>query len=145
MANFWHYTTKDRLDEIINSGELKVSKANGTNSSEKGTLWFSKNPNWEPTATKMAMTPSGVKELSKKEQYEIFGLGRIQISDNVKLYNWKQFKEFGGGKIKLLRKMEESGIKMGGNPSFWYWTWENIPKEEWINIDYFNGSEWVKY
>jgi hypothetical protein len=145
MANLWHYTTKSRLDEIINSGALKVSIANQTNAKEKATLWFSKNPNWEPTATKLAMTESGVKRLTKKEQFDLFGLGRIQIDENVKLYNWKQFKEFGNANLKLLRKFEEAGIKMGGSPFHWFWTDADVKKDNWLIVEYYDGENWVPY
>lgn len=145
MANLWHYTTKDRLEEIINSGELRATDANKTSPTEKATLWFSKNPIWEPTATKMVMTESGIKRLTKNEQFELFGLGRIQINDNVQVKSWKHFKEFGGGKLKILRKLEEVGVKMGGNPNHWYWSWDNVAQENWLNIEYFNGTMWVNY
>jgi hypothetical protein len=145
MANLWHYTTKERLEEIINSGELRATEANKTTSTEKATLWFSKNPIWEPTATKMVMTESGIKRLTKNEQYDLFGLGRIQINDNVQVKSWKHFKEFGGGKLKILRKLEEAGIKMGGNPSNWFWTFEKVGIEKWITVEFWDGNSWQLY
>lgn len=141
----WHYTTKERLEVIIKSGELKASGANKTQSNEKATLWFSKNPFWENTATKLINTPQGIKLMTKQEQYEFCGLGRIKLLNGVKLYNWKQFKEFGGAKIKVLRKLEEQGVRLGANPNDWYWTFDNVKSENWDSIEFWNGSDWESY
>lgn len=141
----WHYTTKDRLDEIIESMELRPSGANKTQANEKATLWFSKNPNWENTATKLLNTPQGIKLMTKQEQYEFCGLGRIQLLSGVKLYSWKNFKEFGGGKIKNIRKLELQGIKLGANPSDWYWTFDKVGIEKWSSVEYWDGNSWKKY
>jgi hypothetical protein len=145
MANFWHYTTKERLKEILNSGVIKTSLHNSSSKNEKETLWVSKNPRWEPTATKMIMTPTGPKLLSVQEQFELVGLGRIKINDKVKFYSWKDFKKIGGGNLKSLRKMEESGVRLGANPLHWFCSFVNIEIDNWTSIEYWNGEQWIEY
>ena len=141
----WHYTTKDRLDEIIESKELRPSGANKTQSNEKATLWFSKHSVWEATATKNLMTEGGIKSMTKQEQYEFCGLGRIQIDNSVKLSSWKHFKDFGGGKLKILKKLEQQGLSLGANPSNWFWTFEKVRIEKWITVEFWDGNSWQLY
>jgi hypothetical protein len=93
----------------------------------------------------MVMSHQGPKLLTKEEQYKLFGLGRVQINDQVKLYSWKSFKTISGGKIKLLRKMEESGKMLGAHAEHWYCSFIDIGAEYWISVEYWDGDRWVEY
>jgi hypothetical protein len=139
----WHYTTKDRLDEIIESGEIRTSTANRTGQSESATLWLSSNPIWEHTATKLTSVGGTIRGLTKKEQHELFGLGRIEVNtQNISFFSWSTFVKNIAAKRHVARSMEVSGRTSGGNPNQWFGSTKPIPKEHFISAEVWDGNEW---
>jgi len=140
----WHYTTAGRIDEIIESGEIRATKFNATSLREKPTVWVSSNPLWERTATKMIADDSGnIITLSMAEQHELVGLGRIEIfNDTPDLFTWHRFKNYIAPKKQIARDMEAAGIKKGANPSEWYGSHKPIEKIDWIKAEIWDGKQW---
>ena len=140
----WHYTTAERIDEIIESGEIRTSKHNATSRKEKPTVWVSSNPLWERTATKMIIDEMGNrKTLSMAEQHELIGLGRIEVyNDTPDLFTWHRFKNYIAPKKHIAREMEAVGIKKGANPSEWYGSHEPIARLDWIKAEIWDGKQW---
>ena len=47
----WHYTNGLMIDEIVNSGVIKLATA-GVSKTEKAAAWFSTNASWEDSANR---------------------------------------------------------------------------------------------
>lgn len=140
----WHYTTKDRIHEIIESGEIRTSGANRTGQSESPTLWLSSNPIWENAATKLYSDGLNTRKLSKKEQHELLGLGRIEVdTQNISFFTWSTFVKNIAAKRHIARSMEVSGRTSGGNPNQWFGSTKPIGKEHFLSAEIWNGEERV--
>ncbi len=140
----WHYTSRDRLFEIIESGEIYTTKSNVTGAKESATVWISANPIWEKTATKLVQTENGeYYRLTKQEQHQIMGLGRIEINPtNLSIFSWQHFAKHIAAKRHIARDMEVHGRQAGGNPNQWFGSTKPIPKEHFISAEVWDGNEW---
>ena len=139
----WHYTTRDRVTEIIASGEIRTSVANRTGQKESATLWMSSNPIWENTATKLVSDGRNIRQLSKTEQHECFGLGRIEVdTTNISFFTWLTFTKNIAAKRHIAREMEKTGRKNGGNPNQWYGSTKTISKDAFISAEIWDGTDW---
>ena len=140
----WHYTAKDRVDEIIESGEIRTSTANRTGQRESATVWLSSNPIWENTATKLTSVGDTIRKLTKKEQHELFGLGRIEVNtQNISFFSWSTFVKNIAAKRHVARSMEVSGRTSGGNPNQWFGSTKPVGKEHFLSAEIWNGEEWI--
>ena len=121
----FHYAPLTRLDVIVNSGYLRPSNAGA--SSERPLLWFSSNQKWEPTATKMLITPLGLKALSFEQQASRFGCIRFGLDkDDLRLMSWKQACDVGEIKRDARRAMELYGRKRGAKSEHWHAVCANV-------------------
>jgi len=140
----WHYTTKDRIQEIIESGEIRTSTENRTGQRESATLWLSSNPIWENTATKLTFDGGTMRKLTKKEQHEVLGLGRIEVNtQNISFFSWSTFVKNIAAKRHVARSMEVSGRTSGGNPNQWFGSTKPIGKEHFLSAEIWNAEEWI--
>lgn len=143
-TNLWHYTTRDRLIEIVNSGEIWTSKSNATGAKEPSTVWVSSNPLWENTATKFIVERGVYRLMTKEEQFAEFGLGRIEISASTDgIFSWNLFCKNIAANRPLARAMEISGRENGGNPNQWFGRLKPITKEYFISAEIWDGTKWV--
>jgi hypothetical protein len=143
MKQFWHYTTPDRLEEILNSEVIKATKLNSTNKKEPSTCWVSKNPIWEPTATKAVMDENGERvQLTMNEQIEILGLARIEIEPTTPLISWMKYKHISKGNWALLDLMEKHGISIGARPGDWFCSLKPISINHWIRAEVWENGSW---
>ena len=75
----YHYTTGQKLVQIIESGYLIPSAAGGK-PGEVPLLWFSKSKDYEPTALKMMQTAAGqFFILTPEQQRELVGNVRFAL------------------------------------------------------------------
>ena len=86
----WHYTTGQNFIEIVDSGELRPTVV-GVQPPERGILWFSAHPQWEPTACKLLIRGDGTaRRLSMEETY-VRGRGLVRFGiDRRLLTPWNQ-------------------------------------------------------
>jgi len=142
----WHYTAKVHLENILQDGLLKVSEFEKQQRFKKPSLWFSANQEWEPTATKLAGDGlGGIRSLTKEEMHELFGLARISVKySELKFNTWAAYKHISGLATSWLDNMEKVGIEKGGNPKEWFVTFNSIPENEWVNVQIWDGDEWVE-
>jgi hypothetical protein len=134
----WHYSAWARLPDIVESGELRGS--NAWAAGELPMLWFSANQQWEPTATKLYTSDSGVTvSLTFQQQADNFGCIRFGMAANdMRLLNWKAACTTAGTRRDTRRTLEKIGKKKGGDPSQWFATASAIPLSElhfqvWLN------------
>ena len=143
MTLIWHYTSLQHGEKIFEEELLRVSEAE-RKFGLKPAIWCSKNPHWEPTATKNVMDSNGqIRSMTIEEQYEDFGMIRIGIKFTDELVTWAKYKHVSKIQPTLYANMESVGIKKGGKPTDWYCLFKNIPSKDWETVEQFDGKEWV--
>ena len=142
---FYHYTTENRLPELLNSQVIKLAWTSVNCKTEKAVAWVSTNPDWENTATKMARDSNGgIRNLKFEEQVDFFGCARIQIKPTYKLYEWNKITKLANIQSYVVNQLEVLGRKMGGNPKEWYGSLKPIPIDAWVKIEIFQDGNWVE-
>lgn len=125
------------MRKILRTKVLKLSNVNEKISS----LWFSKNPNWEVTATKMVQDELGNrKRLTFEEQLHLLGCARIVMKFDVQFTSWDNYKKLSG-----IPKRELIAMESMGTPSDWYCRKKDIPQANWYTVEIFDGEHWVPY
>lgn len=143
MDLIYHYTTEKHLEKILETGFLKVSEWEKKNKVKPPSLWLSLNPVWENTATKMINTINGIKQMTIQEQFENFGMIRfVIVFEKQKLCSWQRYKYASNTRSDMYLQMEKSGIKQNANPLEWYASFKNIPLEQCLRCEKWNGNEW---
>jgi hypothetical protein len=132
----WHYTVGQWLRLILRDGLIRPATA-FLPPDEKPVVWFSRNPDWEPTANKIRGNSDGsVVCLDMHGTAELGeGLARIGVAPQVAPYNWHQLKKLAGTKSAMARALEEAAIRQGSSPRDWYGTFDPVPREKWLSIE----------
>jgi len=95
----FHYTTGERLKEILRDQEIKPATANVDTSSERPVVWCTFSREWEPTCNKGWADPrtGQVRRLSTCETAQRGGgLFRIEVEEGAAPHNWKAFRHLSG-------------------------------------------------
>lgn len=139
----WHYTTEIHSVKIINDGILKLSHGDKVMGA-KPALWFSKNPEWEPTATKLAADSKGnIFRLSKEQHLEYFGMVRFGIEfDKTFLVSWIKYQFKSKIDIRIYDLLAKVGREQGANPKDWYVSFQGVASNKWVTIEEFDGESW---
>lgn len=122
----WHYAPWTALQAIAQTGCLKVNKT--TAADKASLLWFSKNQEWEATATKRIETPHGVLQLTHEQHIELLGRARFGLPAND-----PRLLDFGGamnavGADRHGRMTAESLAQFnGGDTKQWFATTTPVP------------------
>ena len=87
---WWHYTVGTRLLSIVEARKITRTRKNVAGG-ERAAVWFSRRPDWEPTATKgqrvagMAMSV----DMTIPEMVKAAGaLVRLEVSENTARHLW---------------------------------------------------------
>lgn len=142
---YFHYTTENRLEIILQSEIILLAGSGIENKNEKPCAWVSSNPKWEATATKLIKNQKGIiTQMAFEEQLKNFGCARIEV-ESKGLLPWKTIRKIAKIKPKMADAMESSGIRIGGNPSEWFGSFSPIDINRWIRAEIFRDGEWVEY
>lgn len=144
---YFHYTPEVRLEEIIESGNIKLATESVYDKKrEKACSWVSTNPNWENTATKILHDNEGnTVKLTFKEQVDFCGCARIEVKPSFGFINWGKIKHLAKMNLTLAKAMEETGIQQGASPKEWFGSFKPIPIDYWIKAEVFKNGEWIEY
>lgn len=136
----WHYTVGACIERILADGELHVSAmAEGRG---QPILWFSANPEWEPTAGKKIIVDGKSQPLDRTGTEQWYGgLYRIGVSPSI-LKLWAELKQTTITKYKpeAMTRFENWGKSLGANPLDWWGTFDNVRSEHWVTIERFDGG-----
>ncbi|SHK54342.1 hypothetical protein [Chryseobacterium polytrichastri] len=144
MKKFFHYTTELKLQEIIDSGVIKLATKSTFHKKEKPVAWVSINPIWENTATKMTVKDGIIQNMTFQEQLEQLGCARIQV-ENVGFEGWRKLKHTAKMNMDIASRMELVGAKCGASSGEWFGLLFPIKKQYWIKAEVFRNDEWVLY
>ena len=137
--HFYHYTVGIKLAGIIKADALMPAGVSAA-PWEKPVLWFSRNPKWEPTATKILIANGQTFRPSVAELHERAGLYRF-VAANPRIYAWQIINRKAGVRLGDIKQMEKLGRKLGALPSDWFGTLAVMPLTE-LDFERFNGQCW---
>jgi hypothetical protein len=145
MNKYYHYTPETSLENIIESGVIKLATASTFDKKEKACAWVSSNPIWEHTATKIVHDGLGDSHhLSFEEQVIGFGCARIEV-EPIGLYTWAKLRHLAKMNTTMADSMESVGLKQDANPSEWYGSLTPIDINRWIKAEVYRNGEWIEY
>jgi hypothetical protein len=119
----FHYTTGERLRQIITSGHIRPSTAH-VPPSEKPIAWFSISPEWEPTATKCSIPGKLGQLITAKAQG---GLVRITVPGSCAPHTVPQLPQIAGTKPSVCLGLLVAGLELGADPDTWRFTPTPVP------------------
>jgi hypothetical protein len=131
----WHYTVGAAIKQIHSDGELHLSTmAQGR---EKSILWFSANPDWEPSAVKTILLNSRKIPLDKTGTEQLYGgLYRIAVSSSL-LISWAEMKQaYKPESVEIL----EDAKRFGANPLDWWCSPSKVRSEHWMATERFSDG-----
>jgi hypothetical protein len=139
----FHYTTASRLRLILECELIKVATA-GVHPGERPAVWFSSNPDWEPTATKLLQDPEtgAVRKLSFFEMAKLDTPVRIEIAPRAAPYTWEAFTQLSGCSRKMLKSLEKAALEVGAAPSQWRVSFAPVGCDDWLAVEIWMDGEW---
>lgn len=138
----WHYTTADHLTLILADGEIRpmlLAKK------VKPVVWFTTNPDWEPTASRVWHGPEGnVRRLGKDQTIVLGGgLARIAVAAEAASIDWKTYKAQSGIGPKIAQHIYNEAVSLGSRPGDWAASFQGIPRDKWLRVEVWDNEAWV--
>ena len=115
----WHYTVVERLQRILQVGEIRPPSAGGPRHA-KPAIWFSSNPVWEPTANRLWRDDidGRMVRLSKDQTYVLGGgLARIGVARDVAPHDWKAYRHTSGISADDAKRIYDEAVSSGARPA----------------------------
>jgi hypothetical protein len=140
-ANLFHYTSGEKLKQIINSGHIRPSTAH-VPLNEKPVAWFSTSPEWEATATKCSIPGKVGQLITAKSQS---GLVRITVPGTCAPYVFPQLPLIAGTKPSVCIGLLIAGLELGSDPDSWRFTPTPVPTALFREIEFYDFAhdQWV--
>jgi hypothetical protein len=135
-AVLWHYTVMHCLRPILAEGVIRPPTV-GLAKKQKGVVWFSASPDWDPSANRWWRSPEGSLVHLTRDQTIVLGAGlaRIGVAAEVAQLDWKAYKSQSGVPAKLAKVLYDAAIKAGSRPGLWYATFECVPRSQWRAVE----------
>ncbi|CAG9171553.1 hypothetical protein [Cupriavidus pampae] len=142
----WHYTVGTPLAAIARSGRL-VPGAGGTceHTAEvcHGILWFSRNQQWDPSASKDDKLRADARGLTRAALHARFGLYRFGLrADDRRLLPWPTVTRVADIDVPDAMTMVASGLRCGAAPTDWIGSLTDVPVDELV-FEAWNGRGWI--
>jgi len=136
----WHYTTRQKLEQILATGVIQPSTAL-IEPTEKPVVWFSSRPTWEPTATKCPLTGKLGQYVTASAQG---GLARIAVASSTAPYRFAQLPLVAGTSPRMCIGLVLAGLDAGADPDQWFFSPEPVPRDLWqaIEVYDFEADRW---
>ncbi|HQR19550.1 MAG TPA: hypothetical protein PKV98_01700 [Burkholderiaceae bacterium] len=117
----YHYTVGSKLAAILRSGALLPITAD-REPGERAVLWFSTQPGWEPTATKLLLNPQTgeLRRATRLELHRTLGLFRFALpAADERLVRWPALRHVARIGDAMARHLARSGRERGARPTDW--------------------------
>jgi hypothetical protein len=142
----WHYTTGECFWHIVQDGLIKPATAR-VPAGENPIVWFSTNPEWEPTANKSWVNPQGTLVGLDKDATAKLGGGlvRIGVANETAPHDWHAIKELSRMSSRMSRGLYAAAVACGARPGDWWGSLEPVPRSKWIAIQIYDEGAWVDW
>jgi len=139
----YHYTSLSHLIEIFKTGKLLTSQTEKMLKVKKPGLWFSSNPNWEPSAFKRFNDGKKEFDLNTPEEFEKYiGCARIVTKLNPLFVTFAKYKHKSKVNPLLWEKMAEIAKSKGSNTNEWYAIFNPLSINT-LDIEVFENGNWI--
>lgn len=147
MSLLWHYTTVQKLGLIVQSGAIQPS-APPRERDEKPVVWFSSQPDWDPTVNPVVAADGGwTRRYATLDEIILItgGLARIGVAAEVAPHDWRAYKRLSGVSPRRAKAMYDRAVALGSRPSSWFVTFATVPREQWqaIEVDLDGQGQWL--
>ena len=137
----WHYTTLTHFLDIDRDGEIRLATA-FVPQSERPIVWFSKSPNWEPTATKKVVVQGRLRDATLAEMAPLVRIGVAE--DPERLHPWVRLKKLANMSRKTARGLERAALDMQAHPGDWWGAFSPIARGLWRAVEIsLDGLRWT--
>lgn len=135
----FHYTIGPKVQLIAAAGALRPNRQTVTASArEKAILWWSENPQWEPTANKVMSRDGGqtFERPSLQELMRVVGVFRFRLSCRnlealrsvgLKVLPFQQLGLAARIDKRDMADMIQRGLQFGATPAHWWGSFEDVP------------------
>lgn len=139
----WHYTIRDFFSGIVRDRAIQPAAAYAGGKARPA-VWFSTNDEWEPMAAKSLTCVDGSNRLLQRDELHTVGITpiRISVSATIAPHTWHDFKRLGDVSPKIASHVVSLASRLNSKPSWWFATFEPVPRERWIAVEYFDGWQW---
>ncbi|MEN7530990.1 MULTISPECIES: hypothetical protein [unclassified Cupriavidus] len=141
----WHYTVGTPLAAIARSGQLipAAARAEVPRLGEQEILWFSRNQQWDPSATKDDALDRARHTMSRAALHARFGLYRFGLpAQDMRLLPWPTVTRVADIDVPEAMTMVASGLRCGAAPTDWLGTLTSIPVED-LRFERWTGAAWT--
>ncbi len=141
----WHYTVGTPLAAIARSGRLMPAAARtpASRTGEQEILWFSRNQQWDPSATRDDGLSQARHTLSQAALHARFGLYRFGLPvHDVRLLPWPTVTRVADIDVPEAMTMVANGLRCGAAPTDWIGTLMPVPLPE-LRFERWTGSTWA--
>jgi hypothetical protein len=138
----WHYTTVDRLTQILAAGEIRPTTYA---KKVKPAVWFTTRTDWEPMANRVWRAPEGAIRRLGKDQTIVLGggLARIGVAADVAAVDWKTYKAESDIPPKIAQHIYNEAASFGSRVGDWYATFASVPRDQWLRVEIWENEAWV--
>jgi len=140
----WHYTVGTPLAAIAQSGRLVPAAAlvSEPRLGEQEILWFSRNQQWDPSASKDEGLSQARHTLSRSALHTRFGLYRFGLPvHDARLLAWPTVTRVADIDVPEAMTMVASGLRCGAAPTDWLGTLMPIPLAD-LRFEAWSGARW---
>jgi len=140
----WHYTVKPHFLSIVADGAIKPAAAYAPKGAP-AVVWFSTNADWEPAAGKVLACADGSPRLLGRDEMHTIGVGplRFGVAPAVAPHTWHDFKRVSKIQPKHASDMVAAAVKCQSRPSWWFATFEAVPRQQWLAVEQWDGWQWM--
>jgi hypothetical protein len=136
----WHYTVGLRLNYILKDRCIRPA-TDAVPIGERPAVWFSANQLWEETANMAILVDEfgNMRRRSKVETHNNGGGGvRIGVAPETAPHDWNDYK-----RLSNIHPKDANAIAQQYRPWEWFVSFENVPEEKWLAVEYFDGETWL--
>lgn len=140
----WHYTVGVKLNSILADGLLRTTDVL-IEQGERPALWFSLNQDWEPTANKLCLTPTGELMPLDRDGTERVGHGLFRFGVDpavTPLMTWRDFTRKRGITSKVVEALEAVGRDQGSDPDDYLVSFVPVGRYQWVTLEVCYRGEW---
>lgn len=139
----WHYTIRDFFAGIVRDRAIQPSAAYAGGRATP-TVWFSSNQEWEPMAAKNLTCADGSVRMLGRDELCTVGITpiRLGVDPAIAPLTWHEFKRVGDLPAKIAGNIVSLAAQLHSKPSWWFATFEAVPREAWLAVEYFDGWQW---